>query len=272
MNRKYLIGEIAKYFDISTDTLRYYHKQGILSPNKDKSSGYRYYTYDDIIKLTYLLTLKNLDVKLVDIKKILTNCTLEELKNAVEEQHQIIEQKINNLNNLKKTIENFKDNIDLSLNLYNKYEIVQSATLLYKVMDDNFGEKITKEIKALEESGLANRICYTAVISKECFKSDSIEKYIYDGISGVLEGKVNSYVDNYYNLYKSQKSIHTIIKVMWSDPDSYFSETNLSFLEVKKYIADNGYTVINNILCRYITFETNGTKSTDYIEVWIPIK
>ncbi len=51
MNEKWTIGEVAKLFDVSTDTLRYYEKIGILSPHKNGDNGYRYYSYDEIVVL-----------------------------------------------------------------------------------------------------------------------------------------------------------------------------------------------------------------------------
>ncbi len=45
MRDMFLIGELAKLFNISTDTLRYYDKIGLLKPKYDKDNGYRYYTY-----------------------------------------------------------------------------------------------------------------------------------------------------------------------------------------------------------------------------------
>ena len=45
---KYKIGEISKILGIPNDTLRYYEQRGIVSPQKDESSGYRYYSDWDV--------------------------------------------------------------------------------------------------------------------------------------------------------------------------------------------------------------------------------
>jgi len=45
---KYKIGEVAKILGIPIDTLRYYERRGIVSPQKDEETGYRYYNDWDV--------------------------------------------------------------------------------------------------------------------------------------------------------------------------------------------------------------------------------
>lgn len=45
MKSKFIIGDMAKIHNVSTQTLRYYDKIGLLNPKVvDKNNGYRYYT------------------------------------------------------------------------------------------------------------------------------------------------------------------------------------------------------------------------------------
>lgn len=43
--KKYRIGEFSKYMGVSLKTLKHYEKFGIVFPEVDEESGYRYYTY-----------------------------------------------------------------------------------------------------------------------------------------------------------------------------------------------------------------------------------
>ena len=58
MKDRYLIGEVCKLFNISRDTLVHYDKKSLLSPKKDKSNGYRYYTIEDLNCLTDIIFYK----------------------------------------------------------------------------------------------------------------------------------------------------------------------------------------------------------------------
>ena len=66
------IGEVAAFFGVSVKTLRVYEKIGILKPVKiDESSGYRYYSAEQIRSLDAVLELRGLGFSLVEIKTLL---------------------------------------------------------------------------------------------------------------------------------------------------------------------------------------------------------
>lgn len=51
MKKYYKINEIAKLYNIKTDSLRYYEEVGLICPLRSKSN-YRLYTLNDIYILT----------------------------------------------------------------------------------------------------------------------------------------------------------------------------------------------------------------------------
>jgi len=73
MKDKFLIGELSKIFNISTDTLRHYDKIDLIKPEYDENNDYRYYSIRDFFKLSRILFLKNLDISLGEIKKYMGN-------------------------------------------------------------------------------------------------------------------------------------------------------------------------------------------------------
>lgn len=66
------IGELAKQFDINTDTLRFYEKQGLLSPSSTAENGYRLYSPSDAQTLGFILRAKAVGFSLSDIKALLS--------------------------------------------------------------------------------------------------------------------------------------------------------------------------------------------------------
>jgi len=67
------VGELAKKAGISTNALRYYDKEGLLSPSSESEGGYRLYTDKDMLRLTQIITMKQLGFGLAYIKKRLTS-------------------------------------------------------------------------------------------------------------------------------------------------------------------------------------------------------
>ncbi|MER7244050.1 MerR family transcriptional regulator [Kribbella sp. NPDC000426] len=72
MGRGLTIGEFAVATHLSVRTLRRYHESELLVPSTvDRSSGYRYYTTDQIPSAQVIHRLRELDVPLAEVRKIL---------------------------------------------------------------------------------------------------------------------------------------------------------------------------------------------------------
>ena len=65
------IGEFARKLGVSTDTLRYYEKHGLLTPSSRSQSGYRIYTDTDIKQMSFILRAKNVGFSLSEINELL---------------------------------------------------------------------------------------------------------------------------------------------------------------------------------------------------------
>src|SRR5437868_13230734 len=71
MSTDFSIGELAKDAGVSAQTLRHYDQFGLLRPGSRSKSGYRRYTQDDRARLELIRTLRELDVDLNTIKRML---------------------------------------------------------------------------------------------------------------------------------------------------------------------------------------------------------
>lgn len=104
MKEKFLIGELSKIFNISTDTLRYYDKIELLKPEYDKDNRYRYYSVEKFFVLSRILFLKSLDISINDIKNYLNNQNTSHLLKLLKDEEHQIDAKINHLMNMKSKI------------------------------------------------------------------------------------------------------------------------------------------------------------------------
>lgn len=68
---KYTVGTLATLAGVSTRTLRYYDKLGLLKPETINESGYRLYGEAQVDRLQQILFYRELDVELYTIKRIL---------------------------------------------------------------------------------------------------------------------------------------------------------------------------------------------------------
>ncbi|KDM91979.1 Zn(2+)-responsive transcriptional regulator [Photobacterium galatheae] len=69
---RYLIGQLAKLCDVSSDTLRFYEKNGLLVPRERSESGYRLYHEEDLSRVRFILRAKAVGLSLEEIRELLT--------------------------------------------------------------------------------------------------------------------------------------------------------------------------------------------------------
>ncbi|UTY39347.1 MerR family transcriptional regulator [Allocoprobacillus halotolerans] len=68
------IKEVEKQLSMSSHTLRYYEKMGLINPQRDEN-GYRDYTFEDIEKLKKIHFLRELEIPIEDIIAIFEQST-----------------------------------------------------------------------------------------------------------------------------------------------------------------------------------------------------
>ncbi|MBN2239126.1 MAG: MerR family transcriptional regulator [Dehalococcoidales bacterium] len=70
----YRIGDFSRLSRVTTRALRYYDEIGLLKPVRvDQVTGYRFYSVDQLPKLNYIVTLKNIGFSLDDINELMNN-------------------------------------------------------------------------------------------------------------------------------------------------------------------------------------------------------
>ncbi len=65
------IGELAKLVDTSAKAIRFYEDEGLLPPAQRAENGYRVYTPDDMERLRFIRSARNLGFSLNDLHEIL---------------------------------------------------------------------------------------------------------------------------------------------------------------------------------------------------------
>jgi len=68
---EYTVGQLAKLAGVSTRTLRYYDRIGLLGPEKMSAAGYRMYGQAQVDRLQQILFYREMDVELRAIKRLL---------------------------------------------------------------------------------------------------------------------------------------------------------------------------------------------------------
>ena len=137
----YLTGELAKIFSITTRTLQYYDKKGILKPAYVNDNNYRIYTEKEVEKLKIIIVLRNMKFNLKDIDKLMNSEKDMKaihllLDQKIKDDEQRIEEeqkKLNNMKNIKSMIsETSNSPIQKLLDIEDVMNKNKSISRLYK--------------------------------------------------------------------------------------------------------------------------------------------
>lgn len=109
------IGELAKHFGVKADTLRFYEKQGLLSPSSRTEAGYRVYSAEDKRRLHFILRCKRVGFTLKEIDELLSlrlsSCevTCREVKAVADAKIQDIAGRIAELESFRHSLQQLSD-------------------------------------------------------------------------------------------------------------------------------------------------------------------
>lgn len=105
----YLISDIAKNTDLSTDTIRFYEKRGLIQPNFRASNQYRYYGDEALKRLIFIKRCRALGMSLKEIEYLI------QLEQNPEqdccEVNQMIDQHLIDISNKIKELQLFKQQL-----------------------------------------------------------------------------------------------------------------------------------------------------------------
>lgn len=172
-------GEFAKLCNTTKNTLFHYYDIGLFLPQFIDKNGYRYYhvlQYDNFITIKQL---RELGMKLSEIKNYFLNRSPQNMAKLYQHQEQLLNKKIKNLELLKSNIYEQRRNIENSFLYPQKYfiEVLDEQYLIYsnkltviddKIMTYEFGNLLKKSENILTPCtfGMVHNLCD---IKKNCF-------------------------------------------------------------------------------------------------------
>lgn len=111
MKTYFKINEVSQLYGISIDSLRYYEEIGLLSPKRGENK-YRYYSFNDLMRLNIIREFRNLNFSFTAIKDIMENRSLQSTISLLEKESEAIDEEIRILKQKKKNIRQRIHNIN----------------------------------------------------------------------------------------------------------------------------------------------------------------
>ena len=151
--------QIASFFSIKKDTLLFYDRIGLFSPEKRKSNGYRCYSPSQLNKLDTILTLRDLGIPLESIKEAVDDMDAPSFLSLLENEERSIRKKIEECSSLLDIVGSIRSSIMEAINadkgrLYiSSYEDIPMITVPIKntegmMTDDDRWQEAYSEVMA----------------------------------------------------------------------------------------------------------------------------
>ena len=113
MKDLFSIGELAKYQNVSKQTLIFYDKIGLFKPAYvDPTNGYRYYSAEQLDYLDTILIMKKIGFKLEDIKEHMQDYTTKNSLMFLYQQLDVLDKKIAELTLIRNRLKNRCENVE----------------------------------------------------------------------------------------------------------------------------------------------------------------
>lgn len=139
------VKDVSEITGVSIRTLRYYDEIGLLKPTELTEAGYRLYDNKALEKLQEIMFFRELEIPLMDIKKIMDNPNYDK-EQALLAQKSLLEQKRNRLNGIIELITDVVKGVNtMSFGAFNNEEIQKMVNHTLECMSkESLGEQVQK--------------------------------------------------------------------------------------------------------------------------------
>ena len=111
--QQYLIGELAKKTQLSTDSIRFYEKKQLIKASFRAENNYKYYDNDTLKRLTFIKRCRALDISLQEISQLVEltkqpkqDCLM--IDHLIEQHIRQVEEKLTELQKFKTQLQQLR--------------------------------------------------------------------------------------------------------------------------------------------------------------------
>ncbi len=251
MGTRFSIGEMSKLHNVSIQTLRHYDKIGLLKPGYvNEKSKYRYYSVKHFVTLDLIKQCKAMGLSLEEIKYIIDNYTsFDSILNIISNQKELIDNKIEELQNIKSNITFLESRIKSSLEEgINKVFIKYNGERNFIKYDntnrytEEFEIKLSKTLVDIEQKYNISNKELAFETSYDAFKNHN--ELIYNNMMINLKASIPSNDEKIITLPKGD-----YITINFDDD---YNDTSKYYKKIIDYININNINVCGNFYEIYI--------------------
>ena len=270
MEHVYTVGQLARFFGVSADTLRLYDRMGIVCPKKDPNTRYRYYNEKDLICLAYVMCLRGIELPLEKIRTVLYDSDLVELRETMRQQEKMLVKKIEQMEHLRSQVHDYYRTFDNAL--CNRDEVVlrQNEAMLYKPMKDSLLTTM-EEFRHLTQNNVPK---FTLVYDKTLFDACTRQEFetIYRHPRYAVTMKDDEDLRRSPEFPAEEFRVFAPHRCVFSMLHRGLDDSGPKFLEIKKFMRQKGLRPSGEIWVRMTSTHAGKGGAGDHFEIWVPVE
>lgn len=266
---KYKIGDVAKMLGITPEAIRYYESRGIICPDKDENSSYRFYNVWDIHMLIRARSYRQFGYSLSETTKMLNEYTTDEFMDKLTKQESVIESDIIWQINLLKRIRETKQILQGVQSKLDEYSI-QMRPAIYRIQTQDAYTILPDAKTRSNFSRWVDKVPFVypcALFKMQDFIDDQSEGSFSFGLG------IDAVYGDFLGLKQTEgiqyfppiTALYTTIKT-----DSREVLTTKRLKPAMEELKRKGLTLNDDVLSRVVLMRKEGDVYVSYHQLWLP--
>ena len=117
------VGEISKILGVSTETVRHYVQEGVISPQKNEENNYWEYSSEDFLRLTDVLFYRSAGLSVKEIKTIMDGIPVEDIGKVIDARRKELTNIIKEAAEMLQRLDYWDESYESEVRMVGKYTI-----------------------------------------------------------------------------------------------------------------------------------------------------
>lgn len=101
---RYRIGEVADFFGLTKEGVRYYEKKGIIRPTREEQTGYRYYEREEITRLKQIRFYQSMGFSIEESQAMIAETAYDQVERRIEDKLAELSKRENEIASMKREL------------------------------------------------------------------------------------------------------------------------------------------------------------------------
>jgi len=264
MSKQYTIREVADLIGLSTDAIRLYEKEGLISPLRDPNNGYRYYGPNEIQRIMGIHLYRQLDASIAEIRDLYSASSLPKVSAHFSQFIAQTTAEISQLQNRLEKLQFMKQHLDTLQEGLHSCSIRDLPTL-YLLYQQDFNKTLYENMKDVLTSPIFSfgNFCYTLrTNSTGTYSPHALEFAIREPMMKVCPWRDKA---DMFKKISGCRCLYTVITA----PDLNGVEWDLS--PIYAYAKEHNLKYHSDAYSFYVYSLVAGDTITDFYEIYLPI-